>query len=248
MKRNIPYGVYLYSYAMTAAAEQSEIAHTLRLIKGKSISCGTYIDMEDADNYKKNHGGIPCKQVNTDIVKAFCNAIPGSGFYCNKDWHSNYLIPTQLQGYKFWYARPDLTAPDLVCDFWQNKIDTNARWPGVAGPCDNDIGYLQITNINKPAGPIGVYLVAQGDTLGNIAAKFNTTVKVLQELNNLSNTNIIYANQILRIAKRICQVQPGDTLAVISKFTKIDVNTLVKINNLVDANKIWPGQLLIIEL
>ena len=35
---NIPYGVYIYSYATTVAAAKGEADHVLRLIKGKKLS------------------------------------------------------------------------------------------------------------------------------------------------------------------------------------------------------------------
>jgi LysM repeat protein len=248
VKRSIPYGIYLYSYALNLAASQSEILHVQRLIKGKTIACGVYIDMEDADDYKKNHGGIPSKQVNTDIVKAFCNAIPNSGYYCNKDWHSNYLIPSQLQGYKFWYARPGMATPDIVCDFWQSKIDANARWPGVAGPCDNDIGYNLFVNVGQPSAPkMNIYTVIVGDTLAGIAVNFKTTAATLSELNGLYDPDILHIGQVLRIARKIVRVQKGDTLASIAAITKTSVNTLATINNIKDINNLKIGQLLIIE-
>lgn len=43
----IPYGVYLYSYADTGAKIQSEIDHTLRLIKGHNPVIGVFLDLEE---------------------------------------------------------------------------------------------------------------------------------------------------------------------------------------------------------
>lgn len=43
------------------------------------------------------------------------------------------------------------------------------------------------------------YTVQKGDTLTKIAKKFNTTVDALVELNNISNPNLIYVGQKLRI-------------------------------------------------
>lgn len=46
---NIPYGVYLYSYATTPANVQGEIQHTLRLLKdcGRNFKLPVYFDAED---------------------------------------------------------------------------------------------------------------------------------------------------------------------------------------------------------
>jgi LysM repeat protein len=52
--------------------------------------------------------------------------------------------------------------------------------------------------INLPAHPV-YYTVCYGDTLFKIATRFGTTVASLQSLNNIWNTNWIYAGQVLRI-------------------------------------------------
>lgn len=43
----IPYGAYLYSYANTEARIQSEIQHTLRLLKGRKPQLPIFYDLED---------------------------------------------------------------------------------------------------------------------------------------------------------------------------------------------------------
>ncbi len=43
------------------------------------------------------------------------------------------------------------------------------------------------------------YTVVQGDTLGRIAARFNTTTRAIMAVNNISNPDVIYRGMILRI-------------------------------------------------
>ena len=87
----IPWGAYLYSYALNANDAKSELQHVLRLLKGKQPTYPVVIDMEDADGYKVNHGGIPSKSTNTAIIKTFCDGIKAAGYkpgyYCNRDWY-----------------------------------------------------------------------------------------------------------------------------------------------------------------
>ena len=47
---NIPYAVYLYSYATTEAMIESEVVHALRLIGDNKPFC-VFIDMEDAQRW-----------------------------------------------------------------------------------------------------------------------------------------------------------------------------------------------------
>ena len=44
-----------------------------------------------------------------------------------------------------------------------------------------------------------VYTVKSGDTLGEIAQTYGTTVKALQELNGIKNPNLIYVGQKIKI-------------------------------------------------
>ena len=80
----LPYGVYLYSYALTTQEAESEAAHMLRMISGRKPTVGVWIDMEDADGYKQKHGK-PLDAANgslyTQICRTFCDRIPGAGVY-----------------------------------------------------------------------------------------------------------------------------------------------------------------------
>jgi nucleoid-associated protein YgaU len=50
------------------------------------------------------------------------------------------------------------------------------------------------------AGPVGnTYTVSSGDTLSNIAARFGTTVDVLCQLNGITNPNMIFVGQVLKL-------------------------------------------------
>lgn len=157
----LPWGAYIYSYAMTAADAQSEIAHTLRCLKGKRPSYPIYIDMEDADSWKSRHGGIPDRQTNTDIIKVFCRSMETAGYfvgwYANKDWCDNHLYVDQLAPWAFWYARPGITAPDRPCGMWQDQIgETKGHWPGVKGnvpgTCDTNLCYEDYPELIKSKG------------------------------------------------------------------------------------------------
>ena len=43
------------------------------------------------------------------------------------------------------------------------------------------------------------YTVKSGDTLSGIASKYGTTYQKLAQINGISNPNIIYAGQVLKI-------------------------------------------------
>ena len=106
------------------------------------------------------------------------------------------------------------------------------------------------------------YIVRAGDTLSAIAQRFNTTVSELVELNDMSNPNLIYPGEILKIPTitnensksasykqyiKTYIVRSGDTLSAIAQRFNTTVNKLVQLNNISNPNLIYPGQVLKIE-
>jgi|SRR5690554_449716 len=114
-----------------------------------------------------------------------------------------------------------------------------------------------------------IYRVRQGDALGTIAQKHNTTVANLKKWNSLTS-NMIKVGQNLSIYSendalsnalvsnntessnpnqsnnKVYTVQPGDSLWLISrKMEGVTIDQLKKLNNL-NNNQIKPGQRLII--
>lgn len=64
--------------------------------------------------------------------------------------------------------------------------------------------WTRFMNLVRPSAPAptpsgGTYMVQSGDTLGEIAQRFGTTVAVLQQLNGIANANLIFVGQVLRL-------------------------------------------------
>ena len=55
-KIGMPWGTYLYSYALNTDEAKSEAEHVIRLLKNKKPSFPVAFDMEDADGYKSKNG------------------------------------------------------------------------------------------------------------------------------------------------------------------------------------------------
>lgn len=105
------------------------------------------------------------------------------------------------------------------------------------------------------------YTVRGGDTLADIALRFDTTVQTLRELNFLLDDNI-FAGQVLSVpyvegmtaegaptptpAPFVYVVQPGDSLSSIAAKFGISSITLVEVNNIQDPNALAVGDELLI--
>ena len=95
------------------------------------------------------------------------------------------------------------------------------------------------------------YIVKSGDSLYQIAKKYNISVDELKKYNNLTS-NLISINQVLKIPSKdlnsnkvIYTVTKGDSLWSISRKYNISVDDLKKANNL-NSNILSIGQKLII--
>ena len=99
-------GAYWYSYALNASDAKKEAEVCLEAIKGKQFEYPVWLDMEDADAYKKNHG-MPSNATLCDICKIFCEALENAGYYtgvyASESWFNNQL-KNLSRSYDRWVA------------------------------------------------------------------------------------------------------------------------------------------------
>lgn len=107
------------------------------------------------------------------------------------------------------------------------------------------------------------YTVKSGDTLSGIASQYNTTVNQIASLNQLSNPNLIYVGQVLKLKNGqttnsssssssstatttagTYTVKAGDTLSAIASRYSTSSSTLASLNSLSNPNLIYVGQVL----
>jgi lysozyme len=91
------------------------------------------------------------------------------------------------------------------------------------------------------------YVIKNGDTLSDIANQFNTTIDYLVNVNNITNRNLIYVGQVLKVPMFIPPlvdyvIQNGDNLTSIATTFHTTVDYLVKINNIANPNLIYVGK------
>lgn len=87
------------------------------------------------------------------------------------------------------------------------------------------------------------HLVAKGESLYQIAQRYNTSVDTLENGNGLSNSNI-YAGQVLWVPQ-YHYVSPGESLYLIGKKYGIRYSEIVR-NNGLTTTDVYPGQKLYI--
>jgi membrane-bound lytic murein transglycosylase D len=119
-----------------------------------------------------------------------------------------------------------------------------------------------IARAERPAtvftGSTFVYHVRSGDSLWNLAKRYGTTTKKIQELNGLTSTNL-YIEQKLIIpetrseppvtgsAQNQYLVRRGDSPYKIASRHNMPLGHFLRINGLTPRSKIYPGQVLLVE-
>ena len=104
-----------------------------------------------------------------------------------------------------------------------------------------------------------IYTVKSGDTLSKIANKYGVTVSHIAEMNNITNVNLIYPGQKLRIMASACSnsnttgnsntgvtyvVKKCDTLWGIARKFGVTVDYLANKNDIQNRNLIRIGQII----
>jgi LysM repeat protein len=109
------------------------------------------------------------------------------------------------------------------------------------------------------------YRVKWGDTLSRIAAQFGVSIQSIVTANNISNPDLIYADQVLQIPDGSATPAPqpppsttppptsgnytvrtGDTLSAIARRFGTTVAAIAQANNINNVNLIYIGQVLVI--
>lgn len=100
----------------------------------------------------------------------------------------------------------------------------------------------------QPQPSNGTYTVQAGDALSVIAQKFGMSTSQLASINGISNPNLIYVGQVLKVtgggSANTYTVQSGDALSVIAQKLNVPMQHLIDANGISNPNLIYAGQVL----
>lgn len=139
-KVGLSVGIYWFSYAYSVGMAANEAKACIAAIKSYDISLPVFFDWEyDSLRYAKEHGVNPGKNLVTQMVLAFCEAIAAAGYkagyYFNEDYRKNFIDETKLARYYTWYARYT-NVEQKGYDIWQ--YSSKGRINGISGNVDLD--------------------------------------------------------------------------------------------------------------
>lgn len=164
----MPFGLYWYSYAVSEKEAQNELDTIVDVVNTINISeyCKLpfFIDMEDADDRKKNKLGRNWSYA--DAADILLYMLPYLDAYIDMDigWYMsqndtiNVLKDSpSLDIYIKWIARWNELAPCIICEFWQY---TN-NYHGVDASYINDCLYDLLVTKNIKQKKLSDYTVAE---------------------------------------------------------------------------------------
>ena len=169
--------------------------------------------------------------------------------------------------YPLWVAEYDVTEPsDGNWSSWIGFQYTNqGRISGISTFVDRDFFTSDIfltddSSITVPSAPTPVVntdfvIVKRGDTLSQIAQRFNTSYEYLAKINDIANPNLIFvgekiyvpslANSNLNDTSHILYiVKRGNTLTQISRLYGVSIESIVQLNDIANPNLILAGEVL----
>lgn len=259
----MPAGAYWFCYAISPETAMQEADACIDAISPYRIEYPVCYDIEQASvNYAAQNGVTITPDLAERIVKAFCNRVEERGYfamyYSNQDFLNAYLPWEMAHRYALWYAFYDKRYDGIDCGIWQ--YTNTGSVPGISGNVDLDISFDDYAAIIREGGfnhlndtptppPTDyiTYVVQPGDTLSEIAERYGTTYQALAALNGISNPDLIYAGQTIRIPEdsggsgRYYTIRPGDTLSEIAERFGTTVNALAALNGIRDPNLIYAG-------
>lgn len=154
-------------------------------------------------------------------------------------WATGEAIPSWVKGRTYDVAQVSGSRVLLAgINSWINKADV-------------EIISVSSAPIQAPA--TSTYTVRSGDTLSSIAAKFGTNYQTLASLNGISNPNLIYVGQVLRVngsastGSVYYTVLAGDNLSAIASRYGTSYQSIAALNGLANPNLIYAGQTLKIK-
>lgn len=246
----IPYGIYLYSYALNTNGAISEANFVLELLKrvGKNFKLGVWYDMEDADHYKQKYG-FPSGSAIVDMCYNFCEKVENSGYYvgiyASLSWLNSYLNDSKLNRFDKWVAQWNSQCTYRgIYSIWQNT--SNA----VIGGKRFDGNYLVrdfsgLAPAPEPAPAKKTNEEIATEVINGAWGNGEDRKKRLTEAGY--DYNVIQGIVNARLQKPADNhvyytVKKGDTLSGIAMRYKTKVATLVEWNGIKNKNLIYPGQ------
>ena len=250
-------GVYHYMTARSVEDARTQAQFFVSLISGKQIDCKLAMDFE-------SFGSLNRSQIN-EIALAYMDEVKRlSGkevvVYSNT-YDATYVFNSEVAKEPLWVAQYGVSEPQDNRN-WENWVgyqySSTGRVSGISGNVDLDRftdGILldateEVPDVEDPKCNKEdriLYKVRSGDTLADIAIKYNSSINHLAEINNIQNPNLIFVDEVITVSCNLNNsedyytIKRGDTLSKIARQFDTTVEELVVKNDIINQNLICAG-------
>lgn len=265
-------GFYHFFNPNSSGTPAQQARYFVDTIRGLHSDCKLVLDLEQTgglSNYELTRRAVEF----LEEVKSYSGLDTAVYTYAYFAEHNLYN-GLGISDYPLWIAQLREGGP-LPNQIWGSRhagwqYSDTGRVSGISANVDLDIFYDEMFLNDRADIPgerrqesdnnkVIYYTVQSGDTLSSIATRYGVTVEDLASINGLSNPNLIYPGEVLKIYpennRNIVNrdkmefsstyiVRLGDTLSLIAKRFNTTVNDLVKLNDIDNPNLIYPGEIL----
>ena len=261
-------GFYHYVTARTVEEAREEAEFFVSNIKGTSPDCKLAMDFEV-------FGDLSKAEIN-EISKVFLETVSNlSGKECviySDAFNAAETFDEELaREYAIW-----------VADYFVKEPANNGKWSTWVGFQYSDIGRISGIegNVDKDYFTNGILLndttkiptdttkepnqrfeditVKRGETLSQIAIRYNTSYEYLAKINDIKNPNLIFVGERLKVptfdkeihdtSHLLYVVKRGNTLSQIARKFDVSVERIVELNDIKNPNLIFVGETLRIPI
>lgn len=260
----IKVGFYHYLTATNEQEATQQAEFFVSTIKGLNIDCRLAMDFE-------SFGGLSIAEINniSEIFLQEVQTLSGKEVIIYSDaYNARRIFSEELaEKYPIWVADYYVSEPeDGNWDVWDGFQYTDE---GIIEGIDDYVDRDYFTNgvLLSDTTPIPedmvpdrtpkttVITVKRGDTLSEIASKYDTSYEYLAKINKIANPNLIYVGQKLIVpdlennnindtSHRLYIVKRGDTLTKLSQEFGVSIESIVRLNNIANPNLIFVGEVL----
>lgn len=265
-------GFYHFFNPNSSGTPAQQARYFVDTIRGLHSDCKLVLDLEQTgglSNYELTRRAVEF----LEEVKSYSGLDTAVYTYAYFAEHNLYN-GLGISNYPLWIAQLREGGP-LPNQIWGNsyagwQYSDTGRVSGISANVDLDIFYDEMFLNDRADIPgerrqesdnnkVIYYTVQSGDTLSSIATRYGVTVENLASINGLSNPNLIYPGEVLKIYpennRNIVNrdkmefsstyiVRLGDTLSFIARRFDTTVNDLVELNDIANPNLIYPGEIL----
>ena len=259
-KSGLKIGVYHYMTARSVEDARTQAKFFVSLISGKQIDCRLAMDFE-------SFGSLSRDEVN-QIALAYIDEVKKlSGkevvVYSNT-YDATYVFNSEVAREPLWVAQYGVSEPQDN-GHWNNWVgfqySSTGRINGINGNVDLDrftdgilleetSGGTEVPDVENPdcnKEDRILHKIKYGDTLADIAIKYNSSICHLAEINGIENPNLIFVDEVITVSCNLNSsddyytIKRGDTLSKIAEKFNTTVEELVVKNDIINQNLIYAG-------